>query len=218
MVVFDAYGTLWNIQGIEEAVAAVLGRTRSASVLELWRKKQLEYAWLRTLMDRYEPFREVTRDALSYTLKVSGLQVTEEEQTHLLDAWNHPAPFPDASWLLPRLSSQQRIILSNGDAAMLEAGLRHSGLQNQLDGILSVDLAGRYKPHPAAYRLVLEQLGAAREDVVFVSSNGWDIAGASHFGFRTIWVNRGRGPIEELSVKPWKTVSSLSDIASIGEM
>lgn len=212
MFVFDAYGTLWDIQAIEEAVARVAGRARSGTVLNLWRQKQLEYAFLRTLMDRYEPFSEVTRQALSHTLAVCELKPSPGEEARLLDAWNHPTPFSDAKPLLQSLAGHRRFILSNGDPAMLDAGVQSSGLAPYLDGVLSVDRVRRYKPHPSTYQLVVDTVGIDPSRVVFVSSNGWDVAGAAHFGFRVIWVNR-RGQIpEELSTRPWKVVARLDEI------
>ncbi|MCL5115555.1 MAG: haloacid dehalogenase type II [Firmicutes bacterium] len=163
--------------------------------------------------DRYQPFSEVTRDALLYALKASGLTATEAEQQRLLEAWYHPVPFPDVRPLLQGLQAERRVILSNGDSTMLQMGLMHSGLDVLVDGVLNVDQSGRFKPHPDAYQLVIDRFGVDRDEVVFVSSNGWDVAGAAHFGFRVIWVNRGGAPLEQLSVKPWKMVSSLSEIA-----
>ena len=213
-VVFDAYGTLWNIQAIERAVKEASGTSRSGVVLDLWRKKQLEYAWLRTLMDRYEPFFRVTQDALDYALSASGLQVNAERRRALMESWNRPEPYAESPGVLDRLKGPfYRAVLSNGDPAMLEAGLLHSQLSDRLDAVLSVDAVRRYKPHPAAYQWVLDALAVHRDDVVFISSNGWDVSGAAHFGFRVIWVNRAGGPQDVLGVDPWAAVSTLESAA-----
>lgn len=215
IVIFDAYGTLWDIRRIQSAVEQAVDREKASAFLALWRQKQLEYAFLRTLMDRYKPFFEVTADALTHTLAVYGMSLSDTARAGLLDAWNRPVPFPDACDMLRRLAPLKRAILSNGDPAMLARGVAASGLEDCLNEVLSVDGVKRYKPHPSTYQWAVEQLHAKPEQVVFVSSNAWDIAGAHHFGFRTVWVNRGGVQREELSADPWQTVSSLSEIPEL---
>lgn len=215
--VFDAYGTLWDITRIESALADVLGVAESGAILGRWRQKQLEYAFLRTLMDRYEPFSVVTEQALRYALQESGIAVPNHQVEALTAAWERPTPFDDAAQLLAALTGNQRAILSNGDPGMLAAGLDYSGMADLLDAVVSVDAVKRYKPHPAAYQLAMDALGVRRDEVIFVSSNGWDVAGAAHFGFRVVWVNRRGLPVEELTVRPWRMVSSLQEIADIRE-
>ena len=211
MWVFDAYGTLWNVSRIEAAVQRAQVPD-SARFLSLWRQKQLEYAFLRTVMGDYAPFSTVTRDALEYCLAVFGIAMSPLDQEALLHAWFHPQAFEDAHEFLQSLEGEQRWILSNGDPAMLAAGVEATRWQDCLEGWISGDQARRYKPHPDAYRLVAETTKASLEDVIFVSSNGWDVAGATRFGFRTIWVNRRGTPPDRLGVNPWRVVRSLSDL------
>jgi 2-haloacid dehalogenase len=215
LYVFDAYGTLWDITQIRTAVASVIGSAASSGFLSLWRQKQLEYAFLRTMMNGYEPFSRVTSDALDYTLDNHQIRLSDRERQGLLDAWDQPVPYPDAPEALHRLRGHRRAILSNGDPAMLARGVAHSGLGGYLDAVLSVHTARRYKPHPDAYQVVLDEMQhTAAADVVFVSANGWDAAGAAEFGFRTIWINRGGQAVERLSARPWRVVSSLSEAAA----
>lgn len=211
--VFDAYGTLWDLTPIQAAAVDVAGVSVSGEFLDLWRRKQLEYAFLRTIMDHYEPFSRVTADALEYVLSAYQLTPSEEEKAALLDAWNCPAAFADAIETLGQLEGHQRVILSNGDLDMLRRGVEYSALTPYLDGVFSVDSVQRFKPHPAAYQVILDALNVPLGEVVFVSANGWDAAGAAKFGFRVIWINRAHLPVERLSVVPWKVVSSLREAA-----
>ena len=209
--VFDAYGTLWDITRIEAAVQRVQ-IPDSGSFLALWRQKQLEYAFLRTLTGDYEPFSVVTRDALQYTLESAGVRVAPKDREQLWAAWFHPHAFEDAAELLESLQGHGRWILSNGDPGMLAAGIEATGLGKCLEGVVSVDAVRRYKPHPDAYRLVIETANVSREDVIFVSSNGWDVAGATRFGFQTVWVNRSGAALDRLGIKPWRVVHRLADL------
>jgi 2-haloacid dehalogenase len=213
--VFDAYGTLWDVGCIEAAVAQARVPD-SNRFLSLWRQKQLEYAFLRTLTGHYAPFSLVTRDALQYTLETVGVTLTANQEAALLDAWFHPQAFGDAKELLASLKGEGRWILSNGDPAMLDAGVDATGLRGCLEGYVSVDQVQRYKPHPETYRLAVAVAQASPEEVVFVSSNAWDVAGAARFGFRTVWVNRTGAALDRLGVEPWRVVPSLAAVKDRG--
>lgn len=187
--VFDAYGTLYDVQSVEGAVEAAFPG-RGSLITAIWRMKQLEYSWLVTLMERYEDFWSITLRSLDYTLRSLGLSAGEQLLEDVAAAYLDLTPYNDAMKCLERLAPYRRVILSNGSPAMLSTLAARSGLDKVLDHILSVDDKRAFKPAPAAYRLVEEKLGIAREHVVFVSSNGFDICGAKSFGFTVVRVAR----------------------------
>jgi 2-haloacid dehalogenase len=212
-VVFDAYGTIFDVHSVTR-LAERHFPGRGGQLSAAWRTKQLEYTWLRSLMQRYEDFSSVTDAALDWSLASLGLEAGAETRRALHDEYRRLAPFPDAVAALERLGATHRLaILSNGHPDMLEAVVDHAGLRRHFTGgILSVHPAGTFKPSPAVYAIAEEALGGPREGIAFVSSNGWDAAGAKAFGFRVIWVNRGGAPRERLGVQPDREISSLSGI------
>jgi 2-haloacid dehalogenase len=210
--VFDAYGTLFDPLSIAARVEALLPG-HGADVAKLWRSKQLEYAWLGSLMEARSDFAAVTTQALEYALAALALPLDGDGRRTLLEAWTTLAPYPDAVRTLARLAPRPRWILSNGTLAMLEPLVRTTGLGEHLDGILSVDAAGVYKPSPRVYALACERLALPASRIAFVSSNGWDAAGAKHAGFTTWWINRAGLPIERHAPTPDHVVGSLDEIA-----
>lgn len=199
-LVFDAYGTLFDVHSIVEAARAITSDPHTLS--RLWRQKQLEYTWLRSLMERYEDFWVVTGQALRYAVRRLGITATEAQVDALMDAYLTLSPFPEVRPALRTLGSLPLAILSNGSPRMLEAAVRSSGLDGIFAEVLSVDAVGIYKPSPRVYALASHALGVASDEIVFVSSNGWDVAGAAAFGFRTCWCNRANAPAEELETAP----------------
>jgi len=188
-VVFDAYGTLYDIQ----SVAAVTERAfpgHGGIVTQVWRIKQLEYSWLRSLMNRYVDFAAVTRDSLTYTLRILGLTHDEAVLTRLMDKYLHLDLYPDALAALAAMKDKKLAILSNGSPDMLKALVTNSGLDRLLDAVLSVDANRIFKPSPAAYALIESELGVAPAEVLFVSSNPWDACGAKSFGLNVAWIER----------------------------
>ncbi len=195
-VVFDAYGTLFDVSSIEQAVERIT--PRAADFAALWRAKQLEYAFLRTLMLRYADFEQITAEALQYALARFGLAIDAPQREALLGAWLHVAAYPDAAATLQQLAQYRRALLSNGTPRMLESALVAADLAKHVETVLSVDQVRLFKPHGAVYALVEQQLGVRPVETAFVSANGWDIAGATAFGFHTFWVNRAGLPAEQL--------------------
>jgi 2-haloacid dehalogenase len=188
-VVFDAYGTLYDIQ----SVASVTDRTYPGYgevITQVWRMKQLEYTWLRSLMQRYEDFSVVTRESLSYALDALGLAHDPATLASILDKYLHLDPYPDARATLEALKGHKLAILSNGDSGMLDALVKNSGFAPLLDATLSVDAAQIFKPSPKTYALVEQTLGVQPHNVVFVSSNPFDVSGAKAFGFKVAWIER----------------------------
>jgi len=188
-VVFDAYGTLYDIQ----SVAAVTERAFSGHgdmITQIWRIKQLEYTWLRSLMQRYDDFAVVTRDSLAYTLRVLGLQADAATLDRIIAKYLDLDPYPDAHATLAAITDCKRAILSNGSPSMLHALVAASGFETLLDAVISVDAHKIFKPSPRAYALIEETLGLAPSDVLFVSSNPWDACGAKAFGLNVAWIER----------------------------
>jgi 2-haloacid dehalogenase len=179
----------------------------------LWRQKQLEYTWLRSLMERYEDFWMVTGQALRYAMRRLGITATEAQVEALMDAYLTLLPFPEVPSALRALAGTPLAILSNGSPRMLEGAVRSSGLDGVFAHVLSVDAVAVYKPSPRVYELAPLALGMEPGEILFVSSNGWDVAGAGAFGFRTCWCNRANAPAEELDATPDYEVDRLDAIA-----
>jgi 2-haloacid dehalogenase len=213
-VVLDAYGTLFNVHAPVSALAGEIGPD-AAALSDLWRRKQLEYAWLRTLMGAHRDFWQITRDALDHALEAHR-RADPGLRQRLLDLYFRLDAYPDARPALEALKARglTTAILSNGSPDMLNAAARSSALTPLLDHVLSIEAAGVYKPHPAAYRLATDALGLPAERIAFVSSNGWDVAGAAHFGFTAYHINRAALPPDRLPGMPKAVIASLSDLAA----
>lgn len=212
---FDAYGTLFDVH----AVAAQLSETfgdRASEVSELWRRKQLEYSWLRALMGEYRNFETVTRDALGYAVEALGLTLGESEGGQLMDAYLVLDAYPEVPDALEVLSSHHRlVVLSNGTPRMLTAAAEHANIAGYLEALLSADAVKSYKTDGRVYRLATDHFRMAPAQILFCSSNAWDIAGAGVFGFRTCWVNRSGAVAERLGVESDVVVGDLTALADL---
>jgi len=208
--VFDAYGTLFDVHSVVEAARAIAPDPQALSLL--WRQKQLEYTWLRSLMGRYEDFWLVTGQALRFALRRLGVAAGEAQIEALMSAYLTLRPFPEVPAALRALRGTPLAILSNGSPHMLDSAVRSSGLAGAFDHVLSVDAVGVYKPSPRVYEMAPRALGLTPGEIVFVSSNGWDVAGASAYGFTTCWCNRANAPAEELDMTPDYEVDRLDAI------
>jgi 2-haloacid dehalogenase len=215
-LVFDAYGTLFDVHSVTRLAEATFPGHGSA-LSAAWRTKQLEYTWLRSLMGAYEDFNRVTLSALEWALESRGIASDETQRRALLQEYRRLAMFPEVPVALEALASSRPLaILSNGHPEMLEAVVDHNGVRDRFrGGILSVHTARIFKPAPAVYRLAEDALGVPRTMVGFVSSNGWDAAGAKAFGFRTFWVNRGGAPVERLGVQPDAVIRDLAELQKV---
>ena len=196
--VFDAYGTLFDVHS---AVAGLRDRIgpKAEELSQLWRVKQLEYTWLRALMDRHADFWQVTGDALDHAcarLRVDPGPI----RAPLMQAYRSLDAYPEVPAVLERLrrGGLRLAILSNGEPGMLADGARSAGIESLLDAVLSVEEIGVYKPHPRVYRLATDRLGVRDNEVAFMSSNAWDVHGAACFGLRPVWINRLGAPPERL--------------------
>ena len=207
---FDAYGTLFDVHSVIEAGRAVTSDPQTFS--NLWRQKQLEYTWLRSLMGRYENFWNVTEDALRFSLTRLRIAANEDSVRQLMGAYLSLKAFPEINDALTAIQGAPLAILSNGSPPMLAAVVRSSGLEGRFVHVLSADAVRTYKPFPAVYALGTQAFALPAEDILFVSSNGWDIAGAKAFGYRTCWCNRGAAKMENLGVTPDFEVASIDEI------
>jgi len=188
-VVFDAYGTLYDIQSVA-AVTETAFPGYGEIITQVWRIKQLEYTWLRSLMRRYEDFSVITRDSLAYTLRCLGLKHDPAAFESIIDKYLHLDLYPDATAALAALRGRKLAILSNGSTGMLNALVRNSGLDRVLDATISIDSQKIFKPSPDAYALIEATLDVPPTDVLFVSSNPWDACGAKAFGLNVAWIER----------------------------
>jgi 2-haloacid dehalogenase len=208
---FDAYGTLFDVHSVVVRAGTSVGGDLQA-LSQLWRQKQLEFTWLRALMDRYEDFWHITDAALRSALAQLQMEASEPQIQQLLNAYLTPAVFPDAKAALKALQDFPRAILSNGTPAMLEAAVQHNGLESYFAGIISVDPLRTYKPSPKVYQLGPDELHLPAEEILFVSSNAWDAAGAKAFGYSVCWCNRSGRPMDQLGFAPDIVVSTLEQL------
>jgi len=208
-LVFDAYGTLYDVHSVVRRCEALFPG-KGTELSRLWRAKQLEYTWLRSLMGRYAPFSTVTRDALAHACESLGLPLDPERIALLMAEYNRLGTYADVASAFARFAGVRKAILSNGSPDMLEPLVAHSGLA--LDAVISVDELRLYKPAPQVYELAVRRLGLPKEAIGFVSSNGWDALGAKSFGFAVFWVNRAGAPLERLGFEPDRVVAGLDEI------
>lgn len=221
-ILFDAYGTLFDVYSVALS-AEQLFPSKGEALAALWRDKQIEYTRLVTMADPkgrlYRPFWELTRDALRFSTRRLGLELTREREDRLMNEYRHLSAFPENREVLRGLRERHLPcgILSNGDPSMLDVAVKSAGLAGLLDHVISVEPVRCFKPDPRVYALGLETLraaqpGLAARQVLFVSSNGWDAAGATWFGYTTFWLNRSGAPREELGVTPTHEGRSLHEL------
>ncbi|MFB5662399.1 haloacid dehalogenase type II [Alteribacillus sp. HJP-4] len=211
--VFDVYGTLFDVHSVS-ATCEKWFPGKGESISQLWREKQIEYTFLRQMMGRYQPFDFVTEESLCYAAEANGENASPEAVTDLLRAYRQLSLFNESADVLKSLKdkNKQLLVLSNGTEEMLLPLLEQAGINTLFDAILSVDQVKQYKTSPAAYSLILEKTGLQREEIMFLSSNGWDITGAKSFGFQSTWINRKGMPQEKLGFKPDFEFHSLSPV------
>ncbi|MFN8122759.1 MAG: haloacid dehalogenase type II [Thermoleophilia bacterium] len=219
-ILFDVYGTLLDTASVNRA-CGVVAPGRGDELAGLWRARQLEYTWLRAGAGRYVNFQAVTEAALRYAVQALGARVAEDQVSALAGAYLALDPFPEVAGALARLrgAGHRCGVLSNGLPEMLLPALRRAGLADLLDPVLSADAVHRYKPHPRVYGLGPAALGRPAAEILFVSANGWDIAGAGWSGYRTFWVNRAGAPAEELDAPPsaeGPTLDALAELLGAG--
>lgn len=210
-MVFDAYGTLFDVYSIA-VLAEKLFPGRGAALAELWRDKQIEYTRLRTMCSMYKPFWEVTQDALVFACRKFKLDLTLDAQNMLMGQYAKLPAFPENLPVLQQLKAMgmKLAILSNGNPQMLDVAVEAAGMRGMFNHILSVDAVRKFKTAPEAYQLGLDVFGLSANSILFVSSNCWDACGATWFGYTTFWVNRVGAPLEELGVTPDATGADMN--------
>jgi 2-haloacid dehalogenase len=221
LCVFDAYGTLFDVGAPVRRIAAEpMGAAIAAgwvAFAETWRRKQLEYTWLRAITGAHADFATVTAEALDWTFAAQGIAPQAALAARLLDLYRTPDAFPEVPAMLDALEAlgQRCAILSNGTPAMLAEACAAAGIGGRLAAVMSVERVGVFKPDRRVYGLVEERFGVAPHEVVFVSANGWDAAGGAQFGFRTVWINRRAAPAERLPGRPEAVLPDLGGLAQI---
>jgi 2-haloacid dehalogenase len=211
--VFDAYGTLFDVHSAVGKYRQDLGENADQVSL-LWRTKQLEYTWLRSLMRQHADFWQVTQDALDYAFDM--YQIDDNVlRKNLMAAYLNLDCYPEVPMALSTLKDRgfRLAILSNGTPAMLEAAVKNSGISELLEKNFSVEEVGVFKPDPRVYQIAADGLNVKTEEIVFLSSNAWDASGASTFGFKVAWVNRFSQSVERLPGKPEVEIKSLAELS-----
>ncbi len=213
--VFDAYGTLFDVHSAVGRSGGALG-DKAGPVSALWRQKQLEYTWLRSLMGAYADFWQVTGEGLDYALAANGIEDAALRQ-RLMDLYLGLDAYPDVADALDRLRAGGRktAILSNGAPNMLRAAVDSADLGSRLDAALSVDELRAFKPNPRVYQLAVDRLGVEAGRICFVSTNGWDAAGAAYFGFKVAWLNRFGQQPERLPGAPAAVIETLAELPDL---
>jgi 2-haloacid dehalogenase len=213
---FDAYGTLFDVHSVI-ALGEQLFPGQGSALSNAWRLKQLQYTWQRSLMEQYADFWKVTEDGLVFAANSLNLKLDPERRKQLMDAYLSLATFPDVLPGLKELSTAgyKLAILSNGAPRMLQEVAKNTGVDHLLAHIISVDEIKIYKPSPPVYQLASKRLGTSPDATGFVSSNSWDIAGATSFGLTTFWINRGNQPADELGFPAHRNVSKLTDLLPV---
>lgn len=206
--VFDAYGTLYDVHSVA-ARCESNWPGKGAQLSLLWRAKQLEYTWQRSLMHRYAPFSTVTRDALACSCEALKLELSTAQLEGLMREYQNLSLYPDVVQTLHALKTR-KAILSNGSPDMLLPLVKSSGLE--LDAVISVDELRIFKPAPQVYALAVEKLHLNHSQIGFVSSNCWDAMGAKSYGFQVYWINRSGAPLDRLGFKPDRILKSLDEI------
>lgn len=219
-VVFDAYGTLFDVnaaamQAAQDPTHADLEDVWPA-VARDWRLKQLQYTWLRAVAGKHCDFWQVTQDGLDWAMEANGLH-SAQTRARLLELYWELAAYPEVPAMLKALKAQGKVtaILSNGSPDMLNGAVSSAQIGAVLDAVLSVEDVGVFKPHDRVYDLVGGHFDCAKDEVLFVSSNGWDAAGAAGYGFQTVWVNRANEPMDRLYANPHHMLSDLTTIPEL---
>jgi len=211
-VAFDYFVLFDPDSVVSEVEQIVPGKGRQLT--DVWRTRQFEYAWLRSITNRYTDFFAVTEDALIYAASVVKVQLTPQQRQRLLEAYLHLTPWPDTADGLRRLreSGIHVIALANFSPTMLRVNAERAGVTGFFDALVSTDVNHTYKPDPRAYQLGVDRLHYAKEEILFAAFGGWDAAGAKLFGYPTVWVNRFNQPLEELGVQPDRVVTNLNGL------
>ena len=213
-IIFDAYGTLFDVNSAAEKCRSKIG-DKWESFANYWRKTQLEYTWLRSLMGRHKDFWQITEDSLDKSMQ--AFNINKAMKNELLDLYRILSPYPEVKETLEKLKEKRYklAILSNGTPALLNELVKSNGLQNLFDDIFSIEEVKIYKPSSKVYDMPVKKYSIKNEEVAFLSANTWDVSGGGNYGFTSIWVNRNKNIFDNLDYKPKNEISGLNQLIDI---
>ena len=213
-VVFDAYGTLFDVNSAAEKCKDKIG-VKWEGFANFWRTTQLEYTWLRSLMKRHKNFWSVTEDSLDKSMKVFNIDIAMKNE--LLNLYKTLSPYPEVEEVLNNLKKKnyKLSILSNGTPALLNELVKNNNLENIFDDLFSIEEVGIYKPDSKVYDMPIKKYQIKSEEVAFLSANTWDVSGGGNYGYNSIWVNRSKSIFDNLDYKPKNEVSNLTQLLDI---
>ncbi|NVJ92964.1 MAG: haloacid dehalogenase type II [Methylocystaceae bacterium] len=213
--VFDAYGTLFDVATSARSYSEEIGQ-QWLDFSAMWRKKQVEYTWLRSLMGEFRDFWHVTGDALDFTMETYNMY-NPALRAKLMEMYLKLSLYPEVKNVLQKIKGRgiKTVLLSNGSRSMLTSAVRHAQIEHLLDGVYSVDEVEVFKIHPAVYQLAVDKLGIETENIAFQSANSWDVAGASAAGLQAVWINRFGQKREKLGFEPKCEIRSLMQLPDL---
>ena len=213
-IIFDAYGTLFDVNSAAEKCKSKIG-DKWESFANYWRKTQLEYTWLRSLMGRHKDFWQITEDSLDKSMQ--AFNINKAMKNELLDLYKILSPYPEVKETLEKLKEKRYklAILSNGTPALLNELVKSNGLENLFDDIFSIEEVKIYKPSSKVYDMPVKKYSIKNEEVAFLSANTWDVSGGGNYGFTSIWVNRNKNIFDNLDYKPKNEISGLNQLIDI---
>ena len=213
-IIFDAYGTLFDVNSAAEKCQNKIG-DKWESFANYWRTTQLEYTWLRSLMKRHKNFWEITEDSLDKSMKV--FNIDKSMRNELLDLYKTLAPFKEVPGILKQIKEKKYklAILSNGTPELLDKLIKNNNLENYFDDTFSIEEVGIYKPDPKVYDMPIKKYSFEKKEILFLSSNTWDVSGAGNYGFNSVWVNRNRNIFDNLDFKPNFEIEDLSELMGL---
>ena len=212
--VFDAYGTLFDVNSAAEKCKQKLG-SKWESFANAWRTTQLEYTWLRSLMKKHKNFWEITEDSLDHSMET--FKIKNEMRNELLDLYKKLRPYPEVKECMEGLKEKKIkiAILSNGTPDLLTGLVKNNNIENYFDDIMSIESVGIYKPDSKVYEMPIKKYNCKPENICFMSSNTWDVSGGGVFGYNAVWVNRFNKVFDKLSYKPKFVINNLKELLSI---
>ena len=213
-IIFDAYGSLFDVNSAAEKCRSKIG-DKWESFANYWRKTQLEYTWLRSLMGRHKDFWQITEDSLDKSMQ--AFNINKAMKNELLDLYKILSPYPEVKETLEKLKEKRYklAILSNGTPALLNELVKSNGLQNLFDDIFSIEEVKIYKPSSKVYDMPVKKYSIKNEEVAFLSANTWDVSGGGNYGFTSIWINRNKNIFDNLDYKPKNEISGLNQLIDI---
>jgi len=213
-IIFDAYGTLFDVNSAAESCKNKIGDKWEAFA-NYWRITQLEYTWLRSLMKKHKNFWEITEDSLDKSMNV--FDIDNSMRGELLNLYRVLSPFEEVPSTLKKLKEKKYklSILSNGTPELIKELVESNNLREYFEDTFSIEEVGIYKPDPRVYEIPLKKYSLKKEEMIFLSSNTWDVSGAGNFGFNTVWINRNKNIFDKLDYKPNKEINNLSELLSI---